>query len=408
MSIRSGPVTDAGVMDDALNLDSRAAVGRGYLHVLSAVCVLLSCTALTTALLAQPDKEYLNASCAEVAGKFIASPQHADRLRNEFLLSYKGKWVRWTGTVSRVGETLWGMELGLQCIGASRTKDVTVSFDASSKPKLAQLATGQQVQFTGQLDDMSELGGIVVKQGELGTGRVTTPPEPSVASRAVSPPPATGLPSSPPASPPAPPRPLHGSSVSPAGLPAIKLGDTYIIESLYPENPKLSTTTERTVLSVSGGTITVASRNIKSKTAKARILQFTSEWNLLSSRNADGSGFDYAPPLKYFEFPLYPGKTWRQMSREIDIKTGAVREHMFSAVAGDWEDIAVPAGTFRAIKITTHTELLDRATEQKSTGTDISWYAPDIRRSVKSVITSRNFQGQEERQIISMIQYDLK
>ena len=96
------------------------------------------------------------------------------------------------------------------------------------------------------------------------------------------------------------------------------------------------------------------------------------------------------------------------MSRETDIKTGAVREHTLSATVGDWEDVSGPAGTFRAIKITIQTELLDRSTEQKSTSTDISWYAPNIRRSVKSEITSQNSQGQQERQLIHMIQHDVK
>jgi hypothetical protein len=91
-----------------------------------------------------------------------------------------------------------------------------------------------------------------------------------------------------------------------------------------------------------------------------------------------------------------------------NIKTGAVREYTLSAIVGDWEDVSVSAGTFRAIKITTQTELLDRATGQRSTGTDISWYAPNIRRSVKSEVTSQNFQGNQERQLIQMIQYDLK
>jgi hypothetical protein len=93
---------------------------------------------------------------------------------------------------------------------------------------------------------------------------------------------------------------------------------------------------------------------------------------------------------------------------EKNIKTGAVREHTLSATVGNWEDVSVSAGTFRAIKITTQTELLDRATRQRSTGTDISWYAPNIRRSVKSEVTSQNFQGNQERQLIQMIQYDLK
>jgi hypothetical protein len=74
---------------------------------------------------------------------------------------------------------------------------------------------------------------------------------------------------------------------------------------------------------------------------------------------------------------------------------------------GEWEEVSVAAGTFRALKMTTHTVLVDLATGQQSTGTDMSWYAPTVRRSVKSVITSRNFQGEQERQVIQLLQYDI-
>jgi hypothetical protein len=192
------------------------------------------------------------------------------------------------------------------------------------------------------------------------------------------------------------------------GIPNSKLGDTYVIEYLNLDNPKSSYSIERKVVAVDEGKIIVAAKNVKSKTGKARTLQFTSEGNLLSSRNQDGSGFDYAPPLKYFTFPLYPGKTWQQRSRETNIQTGAVREHTLSATVGDWEEITVPAGTFRALKITLQTELLDPSTGETSTGTDISWYAPDVRHSVRSEITSKNVQGQQERQIIHLLHYDLQ
>ena len=103
-------------------------------------------------------------------------------------------------------------------------------------------------------------------------------------------------------------------SAASVGSPNTKVGDTYIIEYVDPDNPKSSYSIERKVVNVGGGTITVATKNVKSKTGKTRALQFTSEWNLLSSRNPDGSGFDYSPPLQYFTFPLYPGKTWQGSS----------------------------------------------------------------------------------------------
>ena len=92
--------------------------------------------------------------------------------------------------------------------------------------------------------------------------------------------------------------PMPAASV---GVPTTTTGDTYIIEYLDPDNLKPRYSTERKVIAVSAGAITVAAKNLQSKTGKARILLFTSEWNLLSSRNPDGSGFDYSPPLKYFD-----------------------------------------------------------------------------------------------------------
>ena len=196
--------------------------------------------------------------------------------------------------------------------------------------------------------------------------------------------------------------------VASVGIPNAQLGHTYIIEYLYPDSLKSSYSTERKVVAVDAGKITVAARNVKSKTGKARTLQFTSEGNILSSRNPDGSGFDYAPPLQYFSFPLYPGKRWQQTSRETNIQTGTVREHTLSATVGDWEEVTVPAGTFRALKITLHTELREPSTGETSTGTDISWYTPDIRRSIRSDMISRDFQGKQERQVIQLIKHDLK
>ncbi|MCI0427828.1 MAG: tetratricopeptide repeat protein [Nitrospiraceae bacterium] len=200
----------------------------------------------------------------------------------------------------------------------------------------------------------------------------------------------------------------RASPAESADIPGVNVGDTYVVESEYSQNAKLNNTTERKVISVIDGEIIVASRNVRSTSSRSRKLRFTREWNLVSSRNADGSGLDYSPPLKYFDFPLYPGKTWRQTSIERNIKTGATREFTLSASVGDWENVSVPAGTFRAIRITTQTELLDGVTGQRSTGTDVSWYAPDIRRSVKSLVSSRNMQGNVEEQFIHMAHYELK
>jgi hypothetical protein len=187
-----------------------------------------------------------------------------------------------------------------------------------------------------------------------------------------------------------------------APIPLIAMGDTYVYESADLQDPGESVVTKRTVTSTSGK-IVLTTINLKNKAAKERRLYFNREWNLLASRNADNSGLDYAPPLKYFDFPLFPGKTWQQTTTETNIKTGAVRTHTVSGTVGQWEEITVPAGTFRAIKVSLGTELIDPSAGEKISGTDVSWYAPEVRRSVKSVTSGKD--GKQK--VIQLIRYEL-
>jgi hypothetical protein len=194
----------------------------------------------------------------------------------------------------------------------------------------------------------------------------------------------------------------HASNDNSAPVPAVAVGDTYVYESVDPEDPDAAALTKRTVTSTAGK-IVLATINLKNKGAKERRLYFDREWNLLASRNADDSGLDYAPPLTYFDFPLFPGKTWRQMTTETNNQTGAVRTHTLSGTVGDWEQVSVPAGTFRAIQVHLETDLVDPATGETISGTDISWYAPEVRRSVKSETSGKD----GKQRVIRLIRYEL-
>jgi len=194
------------------------------------------------------------------------------------------------------------------------------------------------------------------------------------------------------------------SPAKPVNPPALKVGDTYVFESMDPDHPESGTlVTRRTITSKDHGIVfTVV--NLKNTKAKARNLYFNGEWNLLSTRNADSSGSDYSPPVKYFEFPLYPGKTWQETTTETDIKTRATKILKISGTVGQWEDVSVPAGTFHAIKVVLQTELFDPVTTERVHGTDTSWYVPEVRRSVKSLTSGR----EGKRQLFQLIQYELK
>ncbi|MFA5924462.1 MAG: ankyrin repeat domain-containing protein [Methylococcaceae bacterium] len=195
-------------------------------------------------------------------------------------------------------------------------------------------------------------------------------------------------------------------TVSTPTVPVHKQGDFYTQQSINLDNGTIINTTQRKVVFASTEKMVVESKNVVSKRGAVRSLEFTPEWNLIAVRNADGSGVNYSPPLKYYEFPLTSGKTWRQTSIETNIKTGAIREHTLSAVVGDWENVTVPAGTFRGVKVTIQAELVDRTTGQKTTSTDTSWYVPEVRRSVRSLTSSRSPEGVQSRQDLQLIRYE--
>jgi len=190
-------------------------------------------------------------------------------------------------------------------------------------------------------------------------------------------------------------------------IPLHSVGTEYVIENKNFSNPKLSYVAERKILSVEPDRIIVTMRNLKSN--YSRTLEYDHQWNLISARGTSGEGSDYSPPIKYYDFPLYPGKRWSGTSTERNIRTGKVREHVISAEVGEWETITVPAGTFQAIKVIIKNEVKDFETGLVKSGTDISWYAPDVKRSIKSELSTHNdSEGEDEKQTLSLLRFTVK
>ena len=192
------------------------------------------------------------------------------------------------------------------------------------------------------------------------------------------------------------------SSKEPAGAskntridaPHIRVGDTYLFESRHVTHPSRSYTGERKVIAVRDGKVTATIRYLQSGYT-FRVV-FDNQWNVIASRADDGGGSDYSPPIKYFDFPLFPGKTWVTQSEERDVKTGKSRIHKMNGLVGNWEEVTVPAGRFQGIKITVNTEHKN-GNDVVSTE-DISWYVPEVRRTVRTQLTSVN-QRTGERQV---------
>jgi hypothetical protein len=107
---------------------------------------------------------------------------------------------------------------------------------------------------------------------------------------------------------------------------------------------------------------------------------FTSEWN--NMEGGDGRVFD--PPRRLLKFPLKVGTAY-ETSWEMVAMPGSSARFSNEAVVKvtGWEDVVVPAGKFRALKIEAKGSW--RRLDQIGAGWQrfVIWYAPEVKRWVK-------------------------
>jgi len=120
---------------------------------------------------------------------------------------------------------------------------------------------------------------------------------------------------------------------------------------------------------------------------------WTRDWNVAVS--ADGAVTVMEQGM--FQFPLSPG---RQYSAAWDIRRPNfgefhVRHERKVNIVG-WEDIEVPAGKFRALKIEANGYFRRIDREVQDEARNIIWYVPQVKRWVKSLYQDVQLQVDEE------------
>ncbi|MFN9153871.1 MAG: hypothetical protein ACK5WE_09930, partial [bacterium] len=113
--------------------------------------------------------------------------------------------------------------------------------------------------------------------------------------------------------------------------------------------------------------------------------QFDVRGDLVAWERADGTRTTFDPPLRILPFPLVPGQSVRQdTTARVE---GDPRPHRVVMVArvGGWETVDVPAGRFRALRITRDLWLGDFEFHRTETRRmEIDWYAPEAGVVVRS------------------------
>lgn len=114
--------------------------------------------------------------------------------------------------------------------------------------------------------------------------------------------------------------------------------------------------------------------------------QFDSDWSI-SALGYQGQVFD--PPIRFYKFPLQVGAEY-PYAHEMVAQKGSparIRAEGTVKVVG-WEDVTVPAGKFRALKIEAKGSFQRLDTNFRGWQRFQQWYVPEVKRLVKSTFES--------------------
>lgn len=119
---------------------------------------------------------------------------------------------------------------------------------------------------------------------------------------------------------------------------------------------------------------------------------YTADWNAVST-----AARVFYPHTGWFKFPLQVGDSYKAAYETVipkkDIKARTERQ---VTVVG-WEDVVVPAGKFRALKIVSEGRFQRFETSTRSGASrNVIWYVPEVRRWVKLTRETRLLAGKSK------------
>jgi hypothetical protein len=173
---------------------------------------------------------------------------------------------------------------------------------------------------------------------------------------------------------------------APVPKPDVKVGDSWRYRvSTYPTNVPIIFSLDSRVSFVGPNVIVSVETGSDGRESDS---QFDSEWGV-SSVGYLGSVFD--PPLRFFKFPLQVGAEYPYVF-SLTAQKGSparIRAEGTVKVVG-WEDVAVPAGKFRALKIEANASFQRLDINARGWHRFVLWYVPEAKRFVKSTVESGN------------------
>lgn len=189
----------------------------------------------------------------------------------------------------------------------------------------------------------------------------------------------------------------------PVARPEVKAGDSWVYRRIELESGKVTGRPTSRVAFANDKVIQVVV--IRGKQGDEVDETYTADWNAI----ALAGGGNFAPHAGTFRFPLVVGESWRADFENTVPRLGAFQvKHERTVKVVGWEDVEVPAGKFRALKleVTGSFQRLDRAVS--GSATTLIWYAPQVKRWVKWVYEDRTFRGRNSWWSLELVGYKVQ
>lgn len=179
---------------------------------------------------------------------------------------------------------------------------------------------------------------------------------------------------------------VYGQSGSTLEKPTHTIGDTWTYRTLDWDQEKRRN--KFVVLAVKGEVFQLESTPVQAAGSAnsgtpAKFNATLDKWDFFGARITSGARAN-------IRFPLSLGDTWKY-EYSIARSGGGNMVLQYEVSADSWEDVTVPAGTFRALKIIHNGRYtMDGGS---STVRETFWYAPNVKNYIKWEHQSRNFSG---------------
>ena len=172
------------------------------------------------------------------------------------------------------------------------------------------------------------------------------------------------------------------------GKPELKIGDRWVFRVLDLWKNEETETYERRITGVDGDNINLDRTTLSSTTDQvvgrpSKQQANAATWTVVNKQRIEGNYIRFA-------FPLEVGKTW-EYRYKFRLPNGEEVTHERRAKVEGWEEVRVPAGTFKALKVV-HSGSWSSASA-RGTATETLWYAPGIKYPVRREFIELRWDG---------------